>query len=133
MDRKELELRELEAKTHESSFWNDNVAAQKVIAQVNEKKEWVEGWSSLHQLAQDTAGMIELAAAENEPGVEAALQQDIEKIAKGIERLELKNMLSGVDDEKNALLTIHSGAGGTEAQDLSEMLLRMYTRWCERS
>jgi peptide chain release factor 2 len=133
LDRKELEFRELEAKTHSENFWNDNVTAQRVIAQVNERKEWVDGWGRLQQLADEAAGMIDLAEETNELGIEASIEQDIEKIVKGIERLELKNMLSGVDDEKIALLTIHSGAGGTEAQDWAEMLLRMYTRWCERS
>ncbi len=61
------------------------------------------------------------------------IKRDVEKLKKGIEELEFKNMLGGTDDPKNALLTIHSGAGGTEAQDWAEMLLRMYTRWCEKN
>ena len=126
-------MKELEAKTHEQNFWNDNVAAQKIIAQINQKREWVDAWAGLQRLAADAEAMIDLAVEANESGVENSIAQDIEQIAGGIERLELKNMLGGVDDEKNALLTIHSGAGGTEAQDWAEMLLRMYTRWCERS
>jgi peptide chain release factor 2 len=62
----------------------------------------------------------------------AELEKDIEKLEAEVDDLELRNMLHDPDDEKNAILTIHSGAGGTEAQDWSEMLLRMYTRWSDR-
>lgn len=74
-----------------------------------------------------------MAAESNEDSVLGEIRKDIEKLKKGIEELEFKNMLGGVDDQKNALLTIHSGAGGTEAQDWAEMLLRMYTRWCDKN
>lgn len=74
-----------------------------------------------------------LAQEGNELGVAGEIAGDLDKLEKEIEGLESKNMLGGVDDEKNAILTIHSGAGGTEAQDWAEMLLRMYTRWCERN
>ncbi len=100
---------------------------------MNGLKEWVEGWKKLDTLANDCAGLLDLAEESNEESIAHEIKTDIEKIRKGIERLEFKNMLGAVDDPKNALLTIHSGAGGTEAQDWAEMLLRMYTRWCERS
>jgi peptide chain release factor 2 len=114
-------------------FWNDNVAAQKVLQQINSLKGWVEGWKKLESLANDSSALLDLAAESNEESVLEEIKRDIEKLKKGIEALEFKNMLGGVDDQKNALLTIHSGAGGTEAQDWAEMLLRMYTRWCEKN
>jgi len=83
-------------------------------------------------LSRDTKSLIEMADEAQELSFEREVERDIEKLRDGIENLELKNMLSGPDDEKNAILTIHSGAGGTEAQDWAEMLLRMYSRWCER-
>jgi peptide chain release factor 2 len=73
-----------------------------------------------------------MAEEAQEVSFENEVDRDIEILRSQIENLELKNMLSGPDDEKNAILTIHSGAGGTEAQDWAEMLLRMYSRWCER-
>lgn len=76
--------------------------------------------------------MIDLAEESNDASIEAEIGKDVEKLRNEIDNLELRNMLSGPDDAKNALLTIHSGAGGTEAQDWAEMLMRMYTRWCER-
>jgi peptide chain release factor 2 len=83
-------------------------------------------------LYRDTKSLIEMAEEAQEVSFEKEVERDIEKLHVEIENLELKNMLSGPDDEKNAILTIHSGAGGTEAQDWAEMLLRMYSRWCER-
>jgi len=133
LDKKETQLAALEAKTTESSFWNDNVGAQKVLQELSGLKDWVEGWRKLEALANDSAALLDLAAESNEESVLEEIKRDIEKVKKGIEELEFKNMLGGVDDQKNALLTIHSGAGGTEAQDWAEMLLRMYTRWCEKN
>ena len=75
---------------------------------------------------------MELAEESNEKDVVEEIVNDLKKLDQEIGSLELKNMLGGVDDEKNALLTIHSGAGGTESQDWAQMLLRMYTRWCEQ-
>jgi peptide chain release factor 2 len=76
--------------------------------------------------------LMELAEESNEKDVVEEIVNDLKKLDQEIGSLELKNMLGGVDDEKNALLTIHSGAGGTESQDWAQMLLRMYTRWCEQ-
>lgn len=89
-------------------------------------------WNELSTLVTNTRELIQLAEESQEEGFENEIQADIEKLAQQISDLELRSMLTSPDDEKNALLTIHSGAGGTEAQDWAEMLLRMYTRWCER-
>jgi peptide chain release factor 2 len=132
LDTKEKELKEFQARTTIDGFWNDNVAAQKIIQQINVRKEWIDSWNSLDRLYQDTKTLIEMAEEAQETSFEAEVERDLEKLCSEIENLELKNMLSGHDDEKNAILTIHSGAGGTEAQDWAEMLLRMYSRWCER-
>ncbi len=86
----------------------------------------------METLGRDTRALIDLAEEANDASIEAEIASDIEKLRGQIDALELRNMLSGPDDAKNALLTIHSGAGGTEAQDWAEMLMRMYTRWCER-
>jgi len=100
---------------------------------LNNRKDWVDSWNKLHALAEDTSALIELAEEGNDQEIGAEIEKDLGRLDSDIERLELKNMLGGVDDAKNAILTIHSGAGGTESQDWAEMLLRMYTRWCERN
>lgn len=133
LDAKEADIKQLEARTAEPGFWNDNVTAQKVLQELTAKKQWAESWNKLQAHASDTASLIDLAEESNEKNVVEEIVKDIEKLRKDIEGLEFKNMLSGPDDLKSAILTIHSGAGGTEAQDWAEMLLRMYTRWCERS
>lgn len=132
LDTKEKDLNELQERTTVDGFWNDNVAAQKIIKQINDRKEWIDAWGSLDNLRRDIKSLIEMAEEAGETSLEEEIKRDIEKLCVDINNLELKNMLSGPDDEKNALLTIHSGAGGTEAQDWAEMLLRMYTRWAER-
>jgi peptide chain release factor 2 len=132
LDTKEKELNELQFRTTDHAFWNDNIAAQKVIQQINFRKEWIDSWKALDILYKDTESLIGIAEEANEESFEVEVIKDLEKLNSDIENLELKNMLSGIDDEKNAILTIHSGAGGTEAQDWAEMLLRMYSRWSER-
>ncbi len=120
-------------KSTAEGFWNDNLSAQKTLQEINSRKEWIDSWNRLNAAAADAEALMELAQEGNETSVGVELVEDLRKLEKEIEVLESKNMLGGVDDEKNALLTIHSGAGGTEAQDWAQMLLRMYTRWCERS
>lgn len=132
LDRREKELQKLQEQSSSPDFWNDNVAAQKILQQLNTQREWVEAWKKLDKLAEDTASLIELAEQENEQGVVEEIVRDIQTLETEIGNLEFKNMLGGEDDEKNAILTIHSGAGGTESQDWAQMLLRMYTRWSER-
>jgi len=133
LDKKEAETADLESKTTAPDFWNDNSAAQKVIQEINSMKKWIDAWKDLKSLAEDTATLIELAEESNEKDVQDEIINDLKKLEEEIGNLEFRNMVSGDDDEKNAILTIHSGAGGTESQDWAEMLLRMYTRWCERN
>jgi peptide chain release factor 2 len=133
VDKKEEKIKELETKAAEPGFWNDNIAAQNVLQQLNALKEWVEAWKKLDSVARDTGALIDLAAEANETEVVQEIINDVKGLEKDISDLEFKSMLSGEDDEKNALLTIHSGAGGTESQDWAQILLRMYTRWCERN
>src|SRR5213078_400976 len=80
----------------------------------------------------DARGLAELADAERDDALARELDVEAAQIAGELERLELRNMLRGGDDARDALLTIHPGAGGTESQDWAEMLVRMYTRWAER-
>ncbi len=112
-------------------FWDDPDRARELIGQANRLKEWLEPWEELSGRVDE---LTELAALlEDEPDEELA--SEIGRETAGIERrlaeLELKNMLRGEDARRDALLTIHPGAGGTESQDWAEMLMRMYGRWAE--
>lgn len=132
LDRKETEVAELQKKSEAVDFWSDNVAAQKVMQQISERKDWIEAWTSLLRTLDDAGSLLELAEESQDEAFAGEIDTELEKVDRGIADLEFRNMLSGEDDERNAILTIHAGAGGTEAQDWGEMLLRMYLRWCER-
>jgi len=102
------------------------------MQQINKRKTWVEAWSSIQRKHNDGQALLELAVESADESLGAELRTEITDLEKLIDDLEFRNMLSGEDDEKNCILTVHAGAGGTEAQDWTEMLLRMYLRWCER-
>ena len=102
------------------------------MQQMSQQKEWVEAWKSIQRKLHDAQTLLELAVESSDETFGGELQGEVSGIEKALADLEFRNMLSGEDDPKNCILTIHSGAGGTEAQDWAEMLLRMYTRWCER-
>jgi peptide chain release factor 2 len=102
------------------------------MQQISKRKVWVDGWNNIQRKLDDAQALVELATESSDESFAAELQSEIVSIEKALEDLEFRNMLSGEDDDKNCILTIHAGAGGTEAQDWAEMLLRMYTRWCER-
>ncbi len=102
------------------------------MQQITERNDWINAWKALKRRLDDAVSLVELAEESNDESLGPEINTETDGIRQAIEDLEFRNMLSGEDDERNALLTIHAGAGGTEAQDWAEMLLRMYLRWCER-
>lgn len=126
-------IKQLEAKSQESSFWEDQQAAQKTLQEIKNLNELVEKFNNVEKFASDVSELIELANQEVDETFLPEIQRELESLEKQVVELEFQNMLSGKDDSKNAILTIHAGAGGTEAQDWAEMLLRMYLRWGERN
>jgi peptide chain release factor 2 len=96
------------------------------------RKEWINEWNTIQSKISDLTTLVELAEESAEESYVKEMDSDIGIIQNLMSELEFRNMLSGEDDNKNAILTIHSGAGGTEAQDWAEMLLRMYLRWSEK-
>ncbi|MBI5473978.1 MAG: peptide chain release factor 2 [Ignavibacteriae bacterium] len=132
LETREQKAAQLQAKTEAPNFWDDNISAQKVMQQLSGLKEWIDAWKSLQRTLDDAASLIELAEEANDDSFGKDIDSDLDKVDKGIADLEFRNMLSGDDDRRNCILTINSGAGGTESQDWAEMLLRMYLRWAER-
>ncbi|MBD1207271.1 MAG: peptide chain release factor 2 [Ignavibacteria bacterium] len=126
------EIRRLEADSEASNFWDDADAARNTMQHIAMLKEWVDGWSSAQKAVEDAGTMIQLAEEMDDASMEADVIGEITRAKDIINNLELKNILSGPDDHRNAILTINAGAGGTEAQDWSQMLMRMYMRWAER-
>ena len=103
------------------------------MQKIKSLQNWVDLWENLNNEYTGTAEFIELAEMEDDETLAGEVQDDIAKLEKQIEEVEFKSMLSGKDDDKNCILTIHAGAGGTEAQDWAEMLMRMYFRWAEKN
>jgi peptide chain release factor 2 len=97
-----------------------------------ERKRVVEGWRGLEKRVADTAELISLAAEEEDAQLEAEIGAEIDGITYDLDQLELELTLGGEYDERNAILSLHAGAGGTESQDWADMLMRMYLRWAER-
>lgn len=95
-------------------------------------KKWVEEFQSVENHLNDIYGIIEIAESESDESIEQELDSDIGNFEKELSDIELKKMLSDEDDIRDAIITINSGAGGTESQDWAEMLLRMYLRYCEK-
>lgn len=114
------------------NFWDHQEKARSIIEESNKLKSWVDPWKQVSKRAHDLAEMAELLESESDEELEAEWAADLEAVTELLEELEFQTMLQGDDDHRNAILTIHPGAGGLESQDWAEMLVRMYTRWAER-
>ena len=117
----------------EPSFWDNPEEAQKVAQVVTQLKDEVGIFRSLERRAEDLEVMWELAMEEEDADIVGEIEQSLASVRTDLEHLELGMLLSGEYDANNAILTLHAGAGGTEAQDWTSMLLRMFGRFAERS
>ncbi len=113
-------------------FWDDSGKARAVVEETRQLKRWTDPFSEIEKRTADGCEIAELIADDPDAELEANLEEEAAALLLKLKALELQNMLQGPDDGRDALLTIHPGAGGTESQDWAEMLMRMYTRWAER-
>ena len=113
-------------------FWDDLEKSQKILKKSKALKNKVDSYESLKNEYDDTLTMVEMAIEEDDESVYPELNSSFSNIKERLESLTLETLLSGPYDKNNAIVTLHAGAGGTEAQDWVEMLLRMYTRYAER-
>jgi peptide chain release factor 2 len=132
IDSKEEKLIELTPLSESNDFWDDATNAKKVMQEIASLKDWIAIWGDAYKATEDVDAIIAIAEEEKDESLEKDIEQEYTKAEKSIEELELRNMLSGNDDDRTAILTINAGAGGTEACDWAGMLMRMYTRWGER-
>lgn len=132
IEAKESEIKELQEISEKEGFWDDPANAQSIMQKISGLKDWIDDWKNSNSKIDDANALLELAEEDKDDSLEDEIQLEINSAEENISDLELRNLLSGKDDARTALLTIHSGAGGTEAQDWAEMLLRMYSRWAER-
>ena len=129
---KEEKIAELEYKMGEPSFWDDAAAAQKLNQELAALKGGVDTYKGLMAKYEDAETLYEMGLEEGDASMEDDIRAELDLIAEGLETLQLEVLLSGDYDANDAILTLHAGAGGTEAQDWTQMLLRMYGRWAER-
>ena len=116
-----------------TDFWNNRKQAEQISRQARTLKDSIVSWEALQTQSQDLLELHEMANEENDVNTLVEIEAESGMLALSVEGLEFRTMLDGDDDAKNAILVIHSGAGGTEAADWAEMLMRMYTRWTERN
>jgi peptide chain release factor 2 len=116
----------------EGSFWNDQDRAQDVVQQVKVLRSWLEPFDRLDARVRAALELDELIAIEPDAGLAAELDQEAAALEDEIRAYELRSLLRGADDHRDAQVEISAGAGGTEAQDWAQMLMRMYMRWAER-
>lgn len=131
VDSKRIEVEEAQAKTTAAGFWDDPKAAEKFLKELSGVKYWVTSFDEVTSLYSDLEVLIDFA--KDDPGVEGDVDQQYALLLTKVEDLEARNMLGEEGDNLGAILKINSGAGGTESNDWSSMLMRMYMRWGERN
>jgi len=119
----------LKAEAKEPNFWADSARASRIMKEIDELQSIIEPWKKIEREIQDLIEMAELAKSDKE--IEGEIEKNLKSFKKKFKKYEFQALLSGKYDRKGAILAIHAGSGGTEAQDWAEMLLRMYLRWAE--
>ena len=117
----------------EPEFWNDPEKAQAKNRELSHLEHKVKELEDFEKRLEDIEAMIELGMELDDADTAAEVEKELSSLEEGVERLQLETMLTGEYDANNAILTLHAGAGGTEAQDWTDMLFRMYRRYCEKS
>jgi peptide chain release factor 2 len=128
-----VKKKELEKELGDPNIWNDREHAKEVTTGIKRIKTTVEPWMDAKKEAEELAGLYYMALDEGEEALEQEIKKKIEDLTARVGRLEKLSLFSGEHDDANAYLTIHSGAGGTEACDWVSMLLRMYLKWAEKN
>ncbi|MDM9385724.1 peptide chain release factor 2 [Chlorogloeopsis sp. ULAP01] len=124
-------IQDLEQIAAQPEFWNDQVQAQKTLQELNDLKNHLQQYNQWQTSLEDSKAVVELLELETDEALLQEAQITITKLNRELDQWELQQLLSGPYDEQGAVLTVNAGAGGTDAQDWAEMLLRMYTRWGE--
>lgn len=112
-------------------FWDDPAAAQSTVRRLKAVKARLDTFAGLGRRLDDAGALLDLAEEESAPDLAAEARRELQMLREALERLELETLMGGPYDRHAAILALHAGAGGTEAQDWVQMLMRMYTRWAE--
>lgn len=128
----EKQLRELEFKMQDTNFWNDIAVAQAISQQAKGIKDRIDSFNLVVSRVEDLEILIELSQEENDDSSLSEMKSELRELTQIVDRFRIEILLAGEYDKNNAILTLHTGAGGSDAQDWTEMLYRMYSRWCEK-
>ena len=132
LDRMRTEIADLGEQVAAPDLWDDQANAQRVTGRLSALQHDLERYEELERRIEDLGVMVELAEEEGDADTHADTETELSRIKKSVESLEIRTLLSGEYDEREAIVTIRSGAGGVDAADFAEMLMRMYLRWAER-
>ncbi len=124
-------IEELHEKAAEPGFWDDMEKSQKVLQETRQLEGRIEKYNGFVQSAEDIEVLIEMAADEDSEEMIEEIKEELGKLKSALDAAQLDTLLTGEYDKNNAIINFHAGAGGTEAQDWSEMLFRMYHKWCD--
>ena len=132
LDNKEKRIEELERTMAEPGFWDNPEKAQKLQKELGSLNNGIEAFAKLENLYEETLMLIDMANEDGDESVLPDVRSDIEQFAETFESMRIQTLLSGPYDANDAIVTLHSGAGGTEACDWCSMLYRMYSRWIDK-
>jgi len=127
-----LQIEQLEKDAAAPDFWNDPSVAQVAMQDLSDLKAKVELWRTLHGRVTDGLALLDLAEADEDESLTAELEAEAHSVQARLDRLEFELVLSNPHDRGPAILALHAGAGGTDAQDFTQILMRMYLRWAEK-
>lgn len=133
IERLKLKLSELELLARNDETWKDQVKLTEVNQEISRVKRKIDPWISIKNEIRESIELIDLAMSEEDMALISEITPNIKKLEEKFTDLETRELLSDEDDTKDAFITIHPGAGGTESQDWASMLFRMYTRWAEKN
>jgi peptide chain release factor 2 len=132
VDGKQKRVEELNKVTSQPDFWNDGEKAQSILREQAAFKGVIDSWEKHRSDLEEARFFLDVAKDEKNEEALTEAATKVTEVAKGMAQTELTQLLGGPDDRRNAIVSLHPGAGGTEAQDWAEILLRMYLRWCDR-
>ena len=132
LEQAKREVEELEIKSSQPGFWDNPEESQKIVSRMGSLKGKVEAYNKMTELCDDLLTICEMAIEENDESMLEELESGYKELEDGIAEQKLRTLLTGEYDSHNALVSFHAGAGGTEAQDWTSMLYRMYNMWAER-
>ncbi|MEO8457938.1 MAG: peptide chain release factor 2 [Chloroflexota bacterium] len=128
----EAEIAGLEAESAQPGFWDDSQTAQKTMRRLADIRDQVTTWRDLQAKAKEMGDLLDLAESEKDADLAQDVAANAAQLSDQLETMELELALSGEYDRRDAIIAIHAGAGGTDAQDWAELLFRMYLRWADK-